>query len=312
MLDPKDINSWSGTLFHIYHKLKEKHTIEIIGTEIMTQLPSFTRGNFPANTFIPLDRYAKSVGRLLSERIDALRFDLIFYGDLFLLPLDTEIPTIHFSDMICEQIKIDYAKLDKRDIESLINLEKLSLSTAFRIIYCSEWVKNRAVEVYKINPNKIDVVEFGANIPTPSDYSFNINMDVCQLVFIGKDWVRKGGDRMLQIYKTLKGKGFPCTLTIIGSAPEVKEEDDDLTIIPRLDKNKEEDLEKLCKILSESHFLVLPTRFDAFGIVFCEASAYALPSIAADVGGVSQAVKEGKVLEKENRELKQKLCEKSQ
>jgi glycosyltransferase involved in cell wall biosynthesis len=53
-------------------------------------------------------------------------------------------------------------------------------------------------------------------------------------------------------------------------------------------------LERFCKILQEAHFLVLPTEFDAFGIVFCEASAYAVPSIAANVGGVSQPVREGK------------------
>jgi len=64
--------------------------------------------------------------------------------------------------------------------------------------------------------------------------------------------------------------------------------------IPHLYKAKKEDLTKLCAILSESHFLVLPTRFDAFGIVFCEASAYGLPSISAEVGGVSQAIREGK------------------
>jgi len=38
--DPKDLNSWSGTLYNIYHKLKEKHTIEIIGTELLNQLVS--------------------------------------------------------------------------------------------------------------------------------------------------------------------------------------------------------------------------------------------------------------------------------
>ena len=294
MLDPKDINNWSGTLYHIYQKLKEKHTIEIIGVEMFNQLASFTNGNFSANTFIPLDRYVKCLGRLVSERINSLRYDIVFYGDLLFIPLDVYIPTVLFSDTIYEPKMKHYIKLDERNIEPRIILEKLSLNTAFKVIYSSEWVKNRAVEVYKINPNKIDVVEFGANIPTPTDYSININMDVCRLVFIGKDWVRKGGDRMLQIYKTLKRKGFPCTLTIIGSIPEDQEKDDDLTIIPCLDKSKEEDLKKLGDILSESHFLVLPTRFDAFGIVFCEASAFALPSIAADVGGVSQVVKDGR------------------
>ena len=55
-----------------------------------------------------------------------------------------------------------------------------------------------------------------------------------------------------------------------------------------------EQSDQICKVLSESHFLVLPTEFDDYGIVFCEASAYGVPSIAADVGGVSQPVREGK------------------
>lgn len=50
----------------------------------------------------------------------------------------------------------------------------------------------------------------------------------------------------------------------------------------------------LYDILYRSHFLILPTEFEAFGIVFCEASAYGMPSIAANVGGVSQPIREGK------------------
>ena len=176
-----------------------------------------------------------------------------------------------------------------------IQLEKLSYENSFKIIYCSEWIKNRAIEVYKIDPNKIEVVEFGANIPRPQNYLIEIETNICRLVFIGIDWERKRGDMTLQIYKLLTKKGFPCTLTIIGSVPKDKQEADaNLTIIPFLDKSKKDDMEKLSAILSESHFLVLPTRFDAFGIVFCEASAFALPSITANVCGVGQVVIEGK------------------
>ncbi|MDR0540851.1 MAG: glycosyltransferase family 4 protein [Dysgonamonadaceae bacterium] len=291
---PKDINTWSGTLFHIYHKLKEKHTVEIIGPEILNQLTLFTRGNFSTNTFIPDDRYIKRLGRLLSERINTLGCDLIFLGDIYFIPLDVNIPFVLFSDMTFEQVKLHCAKSDERNIEPCLNLERCMLGSSFKIIYSSEWAKNKTIEFYATDPKKISVVEFGANIPTPKNYSIDINMDICRLVFIGKNWEKKGGDKVLQAYKILKEEGFPCSLTIIGSMPEDEREDDeDLTIIPFLDKSKKEDLKKLCDILSESHFLVLPTQFDAFGIVFCEASAYAVPSIAANVGGVGQAVKEG-------------------
>jgi len=293
--DPKDNKIWSGTLYHIYQKLKEKHHIEIIGSEIIGQLKLFAEGNFSRGTFIPGDKYVKSIGRLLSERISMRGYDLIFFGDLLFIPMDTPIPYVLYSDMTYEQVKIHYKKSDERNIEPCLNLEKLLLDNVYKIIYSSEWIKNKAIEVHGVDPAKINVVEFGANIPTPTDYSIDINTDICRLVFIGMDWERKRGDMVLQTYQLLKKEEFPCALTIIGSTPEDEpEEDENLIIIPRLDKSKKDDLEKLCQILSESHFLVLPTRFDAFGIVFCEASAYALPSIATDVGGVSQAVREGR------------------
>jgi len=169
------------------------------------------------------------------------------------------------------------------------------LQNSSKIIFSSEWIKEEAVALYDIDPHKIHVIEFGANIPSPLDYCIDINTEICRLVFIGADWKRKGGEKVLDTYKILKKKRFPCTLTIIGSVPDyITYEDKDLTIIHNLDKTNSKHLEKLCEILKESHFLFLPTVFDAFGIVFCEASAYALPSITANVGGVRQVVDEGK------------------
>jgi glycosyltransferase involved in cell wall biosynthesis len=37
----------------------------------------------------------------------------------------------------------------------------------------------------------------------------------------------------------------------------------------------------------------LPTRAECYGIVFCEASAYGLPVVTTNTGGVSGAVKDG-------------------
>ena len=293
--NPRDIHEWSGIFYNMCQKLKEKNHVEIMGAEILGQIALYSRRNFPNGFFLPEYRYEKKLGRLLSERINGTSCELILFGDLLLQPLDIHVPFLHCSDLTYELVKIHYAKSDERSIETFIELEKLALSSAYRIIYCTEWLKNRVAEIYDIDPNKIDVVEFGANIPAPTKYSIDIQMDICRLVFIGVDWERKGGDIVLQTYQPLKNEGFPCTLTIIGSTPKYTPEyDPDLTIIPFLDKNREDHLQKLNDILYESHFLVLPTQFDAFGIVFCEASAYGIPSIATNVGGVGQPVREGK------------------
>ena len=210
--------------------------------------------------------------------------------------MSVDIPTIHVSDVNYHLFK-DYTNNNRtKEQEKRTEIkEKKVLNKYTSIVYSSEWTKQNTIEYYGINPKKIHVVEFGANIPCPENWQLNINTSLCNLVFIGRNWLKKGGDKVLGAYNKLKSEGFLCTLTIIGSVPpEIPEDDKDLTIIPFLDKSKPEHLERLCKILYYSHFLVLPTEFDAFGIVFCEASAYGVPSIAADVGGVSQPVREGK------------------
>ena len=42
-----------------------------------------------------------------------------------------------------------------------------------------------------------------------------------------------------------------------------------------------------------SDFLLVPTRCDAYGHVFCEASAFGLPSITTSTGGVPEVVRNG-------------------
>lgn len=293
-LNPHDINNWSGTTFHLLQTLSKKHNVKAIGQNILSQTTYYSRNNFnfPKN----MDYYSPVFGKLCAEQI--VDSDLIFFGDLYLLPfLDVMIPIVHLSDVTYHSFR-GYLneKKNEEHIKRTEAIEKKLLNKYSTILYSSEWTKQNTIEYYDIDPSKIHVVEFGANIPNPIDYKIDIQTDVCNLVFIGKNWKKKGGDKVLGAYRKLKSEGFHCTLTIIGSVPtEMSDkEDNDLTIIPFFDKSKPEHLNKLCSILKDAHFLVLPTEFDAYGIVFCEASAYCVPSIAADVGGVNQPVREGK------------------
>lgn len=292
-LNPYDISCWSGTIFHLFHALDKKHNVRVLGQNMLFQTAYYSQKNFLYNN--SFEKYSPILGKLCSEQINLLNCDLIFFGDLYLVPfLEINRPIVHLSDVNYHLFKDYLNEKDEIKIKRTESLEKKALNKYTSIIYGSEWVKQNTIDYYSINPDKIHVVEFGANIPKSKKYTLNIDMSVCRLVFIGKNWEKKGGDKVLNAYKKLKAEGFPCTLTIIGSEPSMKQEkDDDLTIIPFLDKSKAEDLKRLCSILCESHFLVLPTEYDAFGIVFCEASAYGVPSIAANVCGVSQPLRDG-------------------
>lgn len=292
-LNPYDINNWSGTTFHILKALCKKHNVKVIGQSILPQTAYYIKDNFlKKQTF---ENYASIFGKLCAEL--TVGSDLIFFGDLYLTPfLDVNIPIVHLSDVTFHSFK-DYSdqKRSQEQIERFESLEKKLLNEKYTtIIYSSEWAKQNTIDYYGVDPSKIHVVEFGANIPAPSDYNIGIQTDVCNLVFIGKNWKKKGGEKALGAYRKLKANGFQCSLTIIGSTPQEEPLDDEnLTIIPFLDKSKPEHLDKFCSILKDTHFLILPTEFDASPIVFCEASAYGVPSIATNVCGVSQPIKHG-------------------
>lgn len=293
--NPNDIHLWSGTTRHIYQMLSKHHELVWLGGNMVNGglwhhcFKGCQEKYYPEN-------YTRAFARILSAEINKYKCNIVITCDYyFATDLQLDIPIAYISDATFNQFR-HYLNISDGYYGQLAEAtEQRLIDNVDVLLYSSEWVKSNAIEHYHAESSKINVVEFGANMPTPTKYQTTINMDVCHLVFIGRSWEKKGGDKALEAYRYLKDKGFPCSLTIIGCMPSVKiNKDENLLVIPFLDKSKKGDMEQLKEILYYSHFLILPTTFDAYGIVFCEASAYGVPSIAANVGGVSQPVREGK------------------
>ena len=123
--DANDIHLWSGSLYHIYKIIKKKHNVEIIGTEILDQIIFFSKENFLEVITFPSSKYFYKLSRLLTERTNKLNFNLIFFGDFLLTPLEINMPIVLLSDMTFEQNKNYYVKPDKETLECCINFEKL-------------------------------------------------------------------------------------------------------------------------------------------------------------------------------------------
>src|SRR5262249_22755864 len=45
-------------------------------------------------------------------------------------------------------------------------------------------------------------------------------------------------------------------------------------------------------LLADSHFLFVPSRAEAYGIVFCEANAFGIPCLTTYVGGIGTVIKD--------------------
>ena len=294
--DPFSIHHWSGTTNHILKALQRLHQVTIVGRGLLEQMRSFSEVCFTRPKEV--ERYCQLIGALCSERIKNISdADLVFFGDLYIDAfLDIDIPVINLSDTTFTQM-IEFRQENHRAyVPSMIECERKALNQIYtKILYASEWPRECAVNYYNCDRAKIEIINFGANLPHPVNYQVNIDLSYCHIVFIGRSWKNKGGDIAFETFRILQRKAFPCKMTFIGCIPPIGEPiPDNIEIIPFLDKNKPADLGKLCSILYNAHFLILPTRFEAFGIVFAEASAYGVPSIATRVGGTIGAIKEGK------------------
>ena len=160
--------------------------------------------------------------------------------------MNISVPIVYISDTTFDLFKAYLGIIDNKYALLADKTEQILIDKCDLLVYSSNWVKKNAVTHYGADARKIKVIEFGANIPEPENYQLNIDTNICNLLFIGRNWGKKGGEKVLKAYHQLKKEGFSCTLTIIGSTPpQVCSKDKDLTIIPFLDKSKPDDLKLL-------------------------------------------------------------------
>jgi glycosyltransferase involved in cell wall biosynthesis len=110
-----------------------------------------------------------------------------------------------------------------------------------------------------------------------------------KLFFLGGDWYRKGGDIAVAVAAEVIALGIPVELHVAGCIPRGTLPEW-VSVHGPLRKDIPEQAAVLRKLFETSDFLIMPTRADAFGMVYGEAAVFGMPVIASDVGGVPEAV----------------------
>lgn len=182
------------------------------------------------------------------------------------------------------------------------NRERLAARQATRLIYGSEWAKADAVWRFGVAPERVAVQPLGASWqPLEDEGAVEAAVharpaDRLDLVFLSKEWERKGGPLALEIARGLQASGRvgPVTLHVVGGPPAIAPGDASLVRIHRmLRRSIPEEAARLRELLLRSHFLVVPTLAECFGLVFAEAQAFALPPVSRAVDAVPSVVIDG-------------------
>ncbi|EAW37162.1 glycosyltransferase family 4 protein [Lyngbya sp. PCC 8106] len=302
-----DKNTFSGTLYHMHRALSHQN-INLINLgnpskpsmwkkplKLVKKASSLLNKKDPDPNLL-YEQFYQSVEKTLSKTPCDLIFAPVSSKELGFL--ETDLPIIYLSDATPKLIKQTY-KIYSSEEEFLqaSQQEVVAFKKATKVIYSSEWAAHSAINDYEVDPNKIEIVPFGANVdkvPEASETLKKCLVSKCHLLFIGKDWERKGGNIAYQTLLSLLDLGVDAELLMIGCVPPSEYQHEKLKIIPFLNKNIPEEQEQFSQLLLNSHFLVFPTRADCSPIVICEANAYGIPVITTDAGGIPTILKEGK------------------
>ncbi len=309
--DPDDISAWSGTIYHMYHGLKD-HGVEVIKVGPLTsrveQLARLKSGYYQAIRGLRFDRFREpAVLRDLARQISAqLRGSqvqaVISPSSLPLAYLGDEVPKMVWTDATFGGMQDFYPEFSNlaRECERKGNIaERRSLGSCAAAIYSSDWAADSARDLYDVPADKLLVVPFGPNIECLLDESGARRMvaakpmATCDLLFLGVDWERKGGPLAFQLAEELNRRGVPTRLLVAGCEPPIHPLPSWVETHGFISKRTEDGRRRLIDLLLHAHFLVLPSQADCTPCVFSEASAYALPVLTTAVGGIPSVVRDG-------------------
>ena len=239
--------------------------------------------------FINLNKFKKI------ETLDTI----LEIGDISIIK---NIPFYIYQDLSLDLI-IRYLKENNKPISGfeLFNLNDLYKRREWQfkiyekcsgIFTASKWLAKSLVMDTGLPSKKVHVVHAGANIiPDKINYPLlGKNKKETIILFIGRDFFRKGGDIVVEAFKILKEKySSNLKLIIIGQKywPLNGEIPDGVVFLGDTRG------EIIRKYYMTADLFCMPSRFEAFGIVFAEALSFGVPCIGRKLCAMPEIVKPG-------------------
>ena len=219
---------------------------------------------------------------------------------------DRAVDKWYFIDQTLTQL-FDYYEQDRvassRAIGSALEREAIGYRAAGGIVVNSRWAAASVIDDYSIDPSKVHVV-----VPGPS-----LDLDLLEaleppvqrppvapqhplrLVFVGKEWERKGLDRLLRAIEIARAQGAAVTLDVVGCARETLPPElqgiPDVGWLGYIDKRA--DQARFISVLRDADVGCLLSRYEAGGISMREYHSLGLAVIGPDTGGSPEHMLEG-------------------
>jgi glycosyltransferase involved in cell wall biosynthesis len=301
-----DPNAYSGYAFSIRGQLKRDfEVVDLLLRRRWLRLPFLgheivARGLRRYYSYEREPLYLDTLARTVEHwAIDARLDAIVCPSSIPMTRYRGPVPAVVVTDQVFHSALGTYLSRPSSRYRRLgIAQERQALANCAAVSFPTQAAVEAAVRDCGADPAKVHEIAWGANLPSVPERGAveralrSRARDVVSLVFIGREWKRKGGDLVLATMDELRRRGVACRLVVIGTEPDGFLSGD-VRVIRFLDKQTPAGWQQFVEIMSDAHFLFVPSRAEAFGHVYCEAAAFGVPAVAQAVGGVPSVVRDG-------------------
>jgi glycosyltransferase involved in cell wall biosynthesis len=165
---------------------------------------------------------------------------------------------------------------------------------AHKIVAWSQWTKSGLLDEYGMPAEKVVVIPPGVNSrewrrPTLRLQSETTANTPVKILFVGGDLQRKGGDLLLQAFRALRQEKAGNAIELHLVTRDTVATEPGLFVYHNMQPNSA----PLKALFHDADIFCLPTYGDCLPMVLSEAGAAELPSVATNVAGIGEIVKEG-------------------
>ena len=171
-------------------------------------------------------------------------------------------------------------------LPGVIKREREYFAEAAHVFTTGRLVADSVATFYGVPRSRISIVGAGSHygvVRRPSDAPREP-----WIIFVGHDFYRKGGDRLLEVFSDVRRRHPSARLKLVGRGVPRGAAGPGIDVVgPVADRHK------LSSLYLRSSVFVLPARYEPYGVSFLEAMGHGLPCVGSDAGAIPEIITDG-------------------
>jgi glycosyltransferase involved in cell wall biosynthesis len=175
--------------------------------------------------------------------------------------------------------------LSRAERPELLARERAMYRDAQHVFAMGMPARESIADDYGIDPSRVSVVGGGLSFDSPPQPA-----ELCDrpsILFVGRDFERKGGEVLLQAFAEIRGRLPDASLHIVGARTRRR-----LTGV--IWHGQIWDRERLAGLYRGARVFCQPSLYEPYGLAFIEAMAHGIPCVGTDVQSIPEILDGGR------------------